>query len=104
MRERAADLRDLEDQVLLVLPGQDAAPLVALDADAVLVADDLPPSALIGLERGSIAGIVLAFGGPTSHVSILAAAAGIPTLVALGPRALAVKEGARVVLDAEHGW
>ena len=104
MRERAADLRDIENQVLLVLAGQDAAPLVSLEADAVLVADELPPSALIGLDRGSIAGIALASGGPTSHVSILAAAAGIPALVALGPRALAIREGTRVVLDAEHGW
>lgn len=104
MRERAADLRDLENQVLLVLAGQDAAPLLTLDAGAVLVADDLLPSALIGLDRDSIAGIALAFGGPTSHVSILAAAAGIPALVALGPRALAVKDGTIVVLDAEHGW
>jgi phosphoenolpyruvate-protein phosphotransferase len=104
MRERAADLRDLENQVLLVLAGQDAAPLVSLDADSVLVADDLPPSALIGMDRGSIAGIALALGGPTSHVSILAAAAGIPALVALGPRALAIRDGTPVVLDAEHGW
>jgi len=104
MRERAVDLHDLETQVLLVLAGQDAAPLRSLGSDAILVADDLPPSAVSGLERGGIAGLVLARGGPTSHVAILAAAAGIPALVALGPRVLVLAEGTQVVLDAEHGW
>ena len=104
MRERATDLRDLENQVLLVLAGQDAAPLREVDAAAVLVAEDLPPSAIVGLERGSIAGLCLARGGPTSHVAILAAAAGIPALVAAGPRVLALEDGTPVVLDAEHGW
>ena len=104
MRERASDLRDLEAQVLSALAGEDASTGRRFPADAVLVADDLPPSALVSLERGAIAGFCTARGGPTSHVAILAAAAGIPALVAAGPRVLELAEGRRVVLDAEHGW
>lgn len=103
MRERAADVRDLEAQVLAALAGEEESAR-ELAADAVLVAEDLPPSALASLGRGAIAGFCTASGGPTSHVAILAAAAGIPALVAAGERVLELAEGTRVVLDAEHGW
>jgi len=104
MRERAADLRDLEDQVLRILAGEAPEASRRFDRDSILVADDLPPSALLGLDGAAIAGLCTARGGPTSHVAILAAAAGIPALVAAGPRLLDIAEGTRVVLDADHGW
>jgi len=104
MRERAADLRDLETQVLRVLRGEKPAAGRDLPARAIVLADDLPPSQLMSLDPGSLAGVALARGGATSHVSILAAAAGIPMLVAAGPAILEVGEGTPVVLDTEHGW
>ena len=42
----------------------------------------------------------MARGGPTSHVALLAAALGIPTLVAVGEGALAVREGSTLALDS----
>ena len=45
--------------------------------------------------RARLAGICLAAGGPTSHVAILAAAMGVPTLVALGPAVLVCRRTAR---------
>ena len=52
---------------------------------------------------GTVAGICLAAGGATSHVSILAAAAGIPALVALGPALQTIAAGTPLILDAEGG-
>jgi multiphosphoryl transfer protein len=104
MRERAADLRDIECQVLHVLAGHDPGAVRRFDPGAIVVAGDLPPSAVLAMERGAVGGICTARGGPTSHVAILAAAAGIPALVAAGPRVLELAEGTPVVLDAEHGW
>lgn len=102
MAERADDLIDLEQQVLLVLTGQSAAvPSVA--SGAILIAHELLPSQLVGLDTGTLAGICLAAGGATSHVSILAAAAGIPALVALGAALEHIREGTTLVLDAERG-
>lgn len=103
MRERAADLRGLESQVLRVLAGGEPSTGPALPRGCILVAEDLPPSALLGVEPGTLGGICTAMGGPTSHLAILAAAAGIPALVAAGPRVLELAEGTRVVLDAESG-
>ncbi|MGC8517685.1 MAG: phosphoenolpyruvate--protein phosphotransferase [Steroidobacteraceae bacterium] len=102
MAERADDLIDLEQQVLLVLTGQTAAvPSVA--PGSILIAHELLPSQLVGLEAGTLGGICLAAGGATSHVSILAAAAGIPALVALGATLEHIPPGTTLVLDAERG-
>lgn len=104
MRERAADLRDLENQVLRALAGMAPVATRVLPERAILLADDLLPSQLMSLDASRIAGICLARGGATSHVSIIAAASGIPTLVAAGAAILAVPEATPLVLDAERGW
>ena len=103
MRERAADLRDLENQVLRVLMGKGPASARELPAGAIVLADELLPSQLASLDRTRIAGIAMARGGATSHVAIIAASMGIPALVAAGPGILEVAEGTCLVLDAEHG-
>ena len=103
LRERVDDLLDLETQVLLALEGRPAATASALPAQAILIARELLPSQLIGLEGTRVAGIAMAAGGATSHVAILAGAMGIPTLVALGNEVLAVPDGTEVVLDAARG-
>jgi multiphosphoryl transfer protein len=104
MRERASDLRDLESQVIRVLKGELPVARKELPDDAIVIADDLLPSQFIALDTPKLAGLCLARGGATSHVSIIAAANGIPMLVAAGPGVLEVADGTPVVLDAEHGW
>ncbi|MDY6946273.1 MAG: phosphoenolpyruvate--protein phosphotransferase [Pseudomonadota bacterium] len=103
MAERVDDLLDLESQVLLALSGAAPATIPALPDRAILVAEDLQPSQLVSLDASGLAGICLAAGGPTSHVAILAAAMGVPALVALGPAVLTIEDGAWLVLDAEQG-
>jgi phosphocarrier protein FPr/phosphocarrier protein len=103
MSERVDDLIDLESQVLLALSGAAPAAIPELPERAILVAEDLKPSQLVSLDANKLAGICLAAGGPTSHVAILAAAMGVPALVALGTSVLTVEDGAWLVLDAEQG-
>jgi phosphocarrier protein FPr/phosphocarrier protein len=103
MSERVDDLLDLESQVLLTLHGEEPVVIRNLPERAILIAEDLKPSQLVSLDATRLAGICLAAGGPTSHVAILAAAMGIPALVALGPTVLDIAEGAWLVLDAEQG-
>ena len=91
LRERVADLMDLEDQVLSVLhPAQAAAaqPLPragdrAGPRPAALAADGARSRA-----RGRAC--ATSRGGATSHVAILAAAMNIPAVVALGPACSAI--------------
>lgn len=100
--ERVDDLLDLERRVLLVISGQeDRGP--DLPQDAILLAEELLPSQLMGLDPSRLAGICTAGGGPTSHVAILAASMGIPAVVAAGPGVAQVKEGTSLILDADAG-
>ncbi len=100
--ERAADLLDIQHRVLLALSG-DVDPALDLPEDAILFADDLLPSQFGDLDLTKVVGLVLAAGGPTSHVAILAASHDLPTLVAVGADAARVADGATVVLDADAG-
>ncbi len=105
LAERVADLLDVEAQVLRALNPVAAAAAVsnAIPEQAIVVARDLKPSQFIALDTTRLAGICMAAGGATSHVAILAASAGIPVLVALGPELLKVKNATWLMLDAEQG-
>ena len=98
LAERAADLVDLERQVLIALGGSTPS-TPSPPAGAIVLAEDLTPSQMEGLRHAG--GVCTARGGPTSHVAILAAALGLPAVVAAGEAALRVAEGATVILDAD---
>ena len=102
MAERVDDLLDLETQVLLALRGAPPAG-AGIPAGAILVATELLPSQLISLDASRVGAICMAAGGPTSHAAILAAAMGIPAVVALGPQLLEVRDGVTFVVDADAG-
>ena len=101
--ERVDDLLDLEHQVLVALLGQTPATHIEVPDRAIVLAEDLKPSQLVTVGTDKIAGICLAAGGPTSHVAILAAAMGVPALVAAGPGVLDVADDTMVILDADQG-
>ena len=103
LRERVADLDDIATQVTKALLGDEAAPDVQLPDETILVADELLPSELMSLPRERLAGLAMAGGGATSHVALIAASFGIPTLVAMGPTLARVPEGSHVLLDATAG-
>ncbi len=103
LRERADDLRDLDRRIQRVLAGAAPDAGVTLPAESVIVAANLLPSELLELPPERIAGICTAAGGTTSHVAILAAALGIPTLVAAGEAVLGIPDGTVVGVDADYG-
>jgi phosphocarrier protein FPr len=104
MAERAADLRDLRRQGLDLLAGRSAlAALEQFPAGGVLVADEVLPSELAAIPAGRLAGLVTAAGGATSHVILMAAAMGIPAVVAVGSEALRIPDGAPLILDGRAG-
>jgi multiphosphoryl transfer protein len=100
LAQRVDDLADVERYVLRELAGTPHA-RIELPAGAILLARDLTPSQFMELDAARLGGIALAAGGPTSHVAILAAAQGVPMIVAAGARVLEAPPGARVILDAD---
>jgi phosphoenolpyruvate-protein phosphotransferase len=103
IQERVDDLLDLETQVLLAVSGQISQSMLALPDNAIVLAKELLPSQFSQLDPTKLAGICTASGGPTSHVAILAAAMGVPAVVAAGAAVLEVPNGTRVLLDADNG-
>ena len=97
---RAGDLADLRDRVLRCLAGKGASDLP--DEPCILLAQDVAPSRFLELDRRLVKGLALGAGSRTSHVSLLARARGIPTVVGLGdlPQAAAGTTG---ILDADAG-
>ena len=103
LAERADDLLDLERRVLAALVGDAGDTVVSFSDGAILLADDLLPSQLMEIDLGRLGGVCTAGGGPTSHAAIMAAAAGVPMLVAVGPGVMRIADGAPVLLDATSG-
>ncbi len=103
LQERAADLRDVERRLICNLIGKTRPETSELAPGAVLICDDFDPSILIDNPQLELAAICCARGGPTSHAAILAAAAGIPMLVSLGPKILELDNGQVVIVDADSG-
>lgn len=99
---RAADIRDLSEQIMQALSGEDANLTSLGDSPFIFVADDLSPSQTVMLDRSLILGFVTLHGTPNSHTAILARAMGIPALVSVGsipPEA----DGSFALLDAAEG-
>jgi phosphocarrier protein FPr/phosphocarrier protein len=98
--ERTDDLTDIERRLVAKILGREA-DAQAIAPGTLLIADTLLPSQFLSLDQDRVAGVVTAGGGPTSHVAILAASAGIPMLVAAGPGVLSVEDGVPAILDAD---
>jgi len=103
LRERADDVRDVGTRALRVLAGVTESRVQA-PADAILIAEDLTPSDLAAIDRTRVLGFCTVGGGATSHVAIIARSLALPAVVGIDPAALAVENGALVVLDADKGF
>ncbi|MGH9182342.1 MAG: phosphoenolpyruvate--protein phosphotransferase [Acidimicrobiales bacterium] len=102
LRERAADLRSVAEQVLAHLLGAERTGSAMVDP-GILVARDLSPADTAALDPALVLGLAIAAGGPTSHSAILARSLGIPAVVRLGEAVLAVAETTPLLLDGEAG-
>jgi phosphocarrier protein FPr len=102
LQTRSKDVEDVGRQVLRHLLGVNHSPLI-LDKPGILIAADLTPAETSHFEPGIVLGICTAFGGPTSHTAILARELGIPAVVGLGEKILALQDGQQIILDGEYG-
>tara|TARA_R100000306_G_scaffold47172_2_gene44982 strand:- start:46534 stop:49485 length:2952 start_codon:yes stop_codon:yes gene_type:complete len=99
LAERAIDIRDVGNQVLGELTGQNAKRSV--DEAHVLVCEEITPTEISECDPSTVKAIVSAAGGVTSHAAILARSLGIPLLVACGPRVLTIVEGTLLIVNCE---
>ncbi|HOX26696.1 MAG TPA: phosphoenolpyruvate--protein phosphotransferase [Candidatus Krumholzibacteria bacterium] len=103
LRERIADLRDLEDRVQRAFLNETAVAEPPWTEAAVVAARDLVPSETAALDRDLVLGFVTDEGGSTSHVAILARSLGIPAVCGLGGVASQLPAGTTVAVDGNVG-
>ena len=104
LRDRLHDLDDLANRLMRVLMGHDHAPSrEQLPENAILVARSMGPAALLDYDRKRLRGLVLEEGGPTSHVSIVARALGIPAVGEIANATGLVEPGDAIIVDGSTG-
>ena len=103
LKERAAEFEDLQNNLLLALNNLPFATLGTAPKDSIVFAKDLTPSETAQLDTDNVRGFVLAGGGLTSHVAILARNIGLPAIMGIADILENVKEGDKIAMDGKTG-
>jgi len=103
LRERHADVLDVERRVLRHLLGEGSRTLPLVDRPSVLIAHDLGPSEVALLDRDRILAMVTEVGGRTSHGAIVARGRGIPAVVSARGIMPHARDGALSAVDGFNG-
>lgn len=102
LRERSSDFRDLGRRVLAELQLSQREEIV-YPQRTILIGEEISASALAEVPEGQLVGIISARGATNSHVSILARALGVPTVMEV--RGLKIENLSRraVIVDGYCG-
>lgn len=101
LRERAADLLDLQDRLIRHL--RHGKLLSAIEPNCIVIAESVTASDIVLFSRRGILGVGMEFGGPTSHVALMARALDVPAVVSLHDVVDYVNDGDTVILDGISG-
>ena len=103
LSQRAADVKDIRERLLLHILEQERVHFDALPEDTILVAAELTPSDTIRLDLRHIAGIATETGGYYSHTGIITRNLGIPAVSGLEFDLDAIEDGTCAIVDGEAG-
>lgn len=101
LRERGSDIEDVMQRLLVALSGVEPQHR-NLSEDAVIVSQDLLPSAVAELDLDHARALATDTGGWTSHTAILARGIGIPAVVGLRDFYRRTKTGDRIIVDSNR--
>jgi phosphotransferase system enzyme I (PtsI) len=102
LRERGSDIEDVTQRILGALSGEPPRDR-NLTEDAVIVAEDLLPSAVAELDFEYARAIATDSGGWTSHTAIISRGLGIPAVVGLRDLHRHARTGDEIIVDAVKG-
>ena len=103
LSQRAADVKDIRERLLLHILEQERVHFDALPEDTILVAAELTPSDTIRLDLRHIAGIATETGGYYAHTGIITRNLGIPAVSGLEFDLDAIEDGTCAIVDGEAG-
>lgn len=101
LRERAQDMFDIEERLLRHL--RRGKVLSAVDEGAIVAASTLTAADVVLFSRRGIKAVLMQHGGTTSHVSIMARALGLPTVVGIRELTEVAHHDDTVVVDGLRG-
>ncbi|MDQ3820708.1 MAG: phosphoenolpyruvate--protein phosphotransferase, partial [Acidobacteriota bacterium] len=99
LRARGSDIEDVTQRLIVALSGERHG-YKKLSEDAVIVAEDLLPSAAAELDFEHARAIATDSGGWTSHTAIIARGLGIPAIVGLRDLHRHARTGDQIIVDA----
>ena len=102
LRERVADLKDLDRRILARLQEADASHRELTD-ESILIGEEISTAALVELPVDKIAAIVTTEGAMNSHMVIVARALGIPTVVGVTELPINTLDDVEMIVDAHQG-
>ncbi len=101
IKEKVQDIEDITRRLLDNLLGRTGEE--EMFASHIVIARDLYPSDLLKLSAENISGVILASGGVTAHVAILARSLELPMIIMDDSSILSTPEGTQLLLDADTG-
>lgn len=102
LRERATDVRDIGQRVLLHLQQRQRKPRL-FPAEGILIADEVTASMLAELPQEKIAGIISLRGSSNSHAAIMARSMGIPAVLGIDDIELHFFAEKQLIVDGYTG-
>jgi phosphotransferase system enzyme I (PtsI) len=102
-RDRAVDLLDIGRKVMQKLMTKKNISLSSLEKDVIIISTDISVSDTASMNKKHVMGFITEYGGRTSHVSILAKALGIPSVVGIPNIIQKVYSGDLLILDGIKG-
>jgi len=103
LRERRADVLDVERRVLRHLMGDGRKGLSVLERPSVVIAHEIGPSDVALLDRERVLGFVAEVGGRTSHSALVARGRGIPAVVGVRGVMQSARNGETGIVDGFRG-
>lgn len=104
LKERAADYKDIGEQLMYKLKGIKPKNLSKLDGKCIIISKELTPSDTSTMDKKNVLGFATDLGGKTSHTSIIAQTLGIPAVVGMGNISSKVKDGDYAIIDGDSGF
>ncbi|MHA1971572.1 MAG: phosphoenolpyruvate--protein phosphotransferase, partial [Candidatus Hodarchaeales archaeon] len=103
-KERAADIRDVGNQLIKALLGENKkSELSNLKKEAIIISQELTPSDTAEMLKEKVLGFVTEAGGATSHVAIIARSLNLPAIVGVKDLLLNVKNNQLIIVDGIKG-
>lgn len=103
LKERAADVKDVSNRLLMNLLGTKSVELSNLEEKCIIVSNDLTPSNTAQLDSERALGFVTEVGGKTSHTSIMARSLELPAVVGAKNITNKVQNNDTLIVDGNEG-